>query len=147
MTGVVETAAGAAAGSFVEMLVKKIFSKKGVKASTGTVSGKWHFHWRVNQPEDFEPKKMDDLVVLKVSKKGIISGSGENPYYDEYIVTGTDTPYAITLAYRGKSGAANLPGICLIIKSPGESKMEGVWWQYGRKHSILGGTVIMSPCS
>ena len=147
MTGVVETAAGAAAGSFVKLLVNNLFSKKRAKGSTGTVAGKWHFHWKVNQPEDFEPKKIDDLVVLRVSKKGIISGTGQNPYYGEYVVTGTDTAFCVTLAYRGKSGTADLPGICLIIKSPGESKMEGVWWQYGRKHSILGGTVVMSPYS
>ena len=147
MTGIGEAAVAAGAGSLVKLLANKLFSQHGGEGSKGTVAGKWHFHWKVNQPEDFEPKKIDDLVVLRVSNKGIISGTGQNPFYGEYMVTGTDTPFAVTLAYRGKSGTSNLPGICLIIKSPGESKMEGVWWQYGRKHSILGGTVSMSPYS
>ena len=147
MTGIGEAAVAAGAGSLVKLLTDKLFSQHGGKRGKGSVAGKWYFHWTVNQPQDFEPKKIDDLVVLKVSRTGIISGTGQNPFYGDYLVTGTDTPFCITLAYRGKSGSASLPGICLIIKSPGESTMEGVWWQYGRKHSILGGTLTMSPRS
>lgn len=144
MSAIQEQIIVAGASSVIRVLVEKLFSRKSPKASQASIVGKWHFAWTVNQPEDFEPKRIDDLVVLKVSKKGIVSGTGENPFYGQYVLTGTDSPYAITLAYQGKTKTSNLPGICLIIKSPADNQMKGVWWQYGRKHSLIGGAVVMS---
>jgi hypothetical protein len=99
----------------------------------------------VDQPDGFEPKVIDDIVKLKVDKKGNVTGSGENPFYGTYTVNGCDTPYALTLAYRGAGGKGNLPGICLIIKTADATEMRGVWWQYESKHSLIGGAVTMKP--
>ncbi len=147
MSGIGEAAITAGASAIVKALVEKLFASGGGKASSVTGSGKWHFHWQVNQPDGFEPKTIDDVVRLKVDKKGNVTGSSENPFYGPYTVSGSDTPYALTLAYKGIGGKGNLPGICLIIKSADATEMHGVWWQYESKHSLIGGIVTMKPTS
>jgi hypothetical protein len=126
--------------SIVKAMADRLFTPAKRRPSGLSPEGKWHVTWRVGQPQDYRPKKVDDIVTLKLARNGKLKGSGENPFYGPYTLMGTDTPYAITLAYRGSGSKSNFPGVCLIIKTADPDRMDGVWWQYGSNGSFVGGT-------
>ncbi len=105
--------------------------------------GEWHGKWIVHQPHRYHPKRVEDIVTLRVGRNGNVTGSGRNPYYGKFKLTGADTAYAVTLIYRGEGPSANHPGVCLLIKSSDGSRMDGVWFQFRGDAPLVGGTVAL----
>jgi hypothetical protein len=98
-----------------EILIDRLFTGQSGGFSDQSCKGDWHAHWTITQPKNFRPKKIDDLITIKINKKGKVSGEGSNPFYGKYVISGTDMPFAMTLTYQPARGSASYPGICLIL--------------------------------
>lgn len=122
---------------------------KSIEASGSmAISGEWSATWQITSPPNYSLKegedlrRIDDFVSLKV-KKGRVTGSAKNTFYNKYDIIGIDSIYAVTLLYQGYGSKAGQPGVILLTKDQARDELSGFWWQYLDKGSVLAGTVIM----
>jgi hypothetical protein len=141
--GIEEAAIGGAVSGLATRFMDRLFALTGeASGKRSSLAGKWHCCWTVEQPVDYRPPRIDDLVTLKVDRKGNVTGRGENPFYGEYSLVGTDGAVAVTLMYRGTGSGQHHPGVCLLLKSS-DTECEGVWWQHGSSGGLVGGSVAL----
>jgi hypothetical protein len=143
ITGAALSAAVEAVFKATTKLLEIVMTNPPKRPSGVSPNGDWAGRWTVQQPKRYRPKNVEDIITLKVARNGRVTGSGRNAHYGRFHMTGADSTYAMALTYSGEGSSANHPGVCLLIKSPDGSRMDGVWWQFRSDAPLVGGTVTM----
>lgn len=143
LIGAAGTIAAVLLSPFAEDFRNSILRSK----ATDPLLGRWRATWEADPGSKTDRHIVTDTVYITKVRDRYVEGTGENPEFGDYHLSGKQSQFVVTLSFHGEGRNQDLEGVVILKKGAQRDQMKGVWVQYSPHHELVRGWVDFEKVS